>query len=468
MSPSTPTKHDEVLGSSFRDPSGFLFRREGRLYRQVNEVYRRDYDRLMASGLYETLQQAGHLVSHAEVDVDPPMPKQAFRVIEPTPVPFVSYPYEWCFGQLKAAALLTLGLQKTAMGFGMGLKDASAYNVQFWGYRPVLIDTLSFERYEPGMPWVAYRQFCQHFLAPLALMSFVDVRLGGLLRVHLDGVPLDLASRLLPARTRLKLGLLLHLHAHATSQRRYAGKAVRPGSARMSELALRGLIDSLESTVRGLRWRPEGTEWADYYDKLSYTSAALDHKRELVAQLLDRLHPAPTQVWDLGANTGLFSRVVSDRGIFTVAADLDCAAVERNFQSVTANRETNLLPLVFDLTNPSPSLGWAGRERLSLVERGPADLTIALALIHHLAIGNNVPFDRVASCFAQLGRSLIAEFVPKDDPQVQRLLATRKDIFGDYTQARFEEEFARHFSIVEKHAIRESERHLYLMRRHSP
>ncbi|MCL4823372.1 MAG: hypothetical protein KJZ57_04050, partial [Anaerolineales bacterium] len=207
----------DSLAASFRDPGGFLFSRGGILYRQVNRAGADDYTRFMESGLYEKLVKAGLLIPHAEVDEPPAEAALSFKILRPERAPFISYPYEWSFSQLKDAALATLSIQKRALKLGMSLKDASAYNIQFIHGRPMLIDTLSFEVYREGRPWDAYRQFCQHFLAPLALMSRVDVRLGQLLRVHIDGLPLDLASRLLPASTRLDFGLLTHIHIHAFS-----------------------------------------------------------------------------------------------------------------------------------------------------------------------------------------------------------------------------------------------------------
>jgi len=202
-----------VLSSSFRDPSGFLFTREGVLYRQVDRRHAEHYDLLMSSGLYEALVSEGSLVPHEEVDEAPAGPG-AHRVIRPERIPFVSYPYEWCFSQLRDAALVTLEIQRRAMSFGMSLRDATAFNVQFRAGRPIFIDTLSFERLPEGRPWIAYRQFCQHFLAPLALARYRDVRLLQLTRDHLDGVPLDLAAELLPGRARLRLPLLQIGRAH--------------------------------------------------------------------------------------------------------------------------------------------------------------------------------------------------------------------------------------------------------------
>ena len=431
------------------------------MYRQVNDRYAGDYDHLLGSGLYEHLVAAGLLIPHEEVALPAPKPELAYKVLQPDAVPFISYPYEWCFSQLKDAALTLLRIQKTCMDFDMSLKDCSAYNIQFVNGKPVLIDTLSFEKYREGSPWVAYRQFCQHFLAPLALMAYKDARLNGLLRVFIDGIPLDVASSLLPSRTHLSFTLLSHIHLHARSQKRFADRTTGVGSYRMRRSALTGVIESLSSAVNKLKWEPHKTEWAEYYEHTSYSREAFERKKQLVGELLDRIDPQ--SVWDLGANVGIFSRLASDRGIQTVSLDVDPAAVEKNYLASVRNKETCLLPLVLDLTNPSPAIGWENDERMSLAQRGPADTVIALALIHHLTISNNVPFDRVAGFFSRISRNLIAEFVPKTDPQVQRLLATREDIFTDYSETALEREFGRHFSILDSLRIGDSGRVLYLM-----
>jgi hypothetical protein len=451
------------LAASFRDPSGFLFSRDGVLYRQVNRKYDQEYVRLMESGLYEKLVKSGLLIPHAEVDGPPAVAAAAFKVIQPERVPFISYPYEWSFGQLKDAALATLAIQRRALKAGMSLKDASAYNIQFVRGKATLIDTLSFEIYKEGQPWVAYRQFCQHFLAPLALMALKDIRLNQLLRVYIDGVPLDLASQLLPWTTRFNFGLLTHIHLHAGAQKRYAyaGEEIKSRSGGMSRQAMTGLIDSLDATVRKLAWKPAGTEWGNYYDITNYSDAAFEHKKQLVREWVGQVNPA--LAWDLGANNGVFSRVVSGAGSFVVSFDIDPAAVEQNYRQAKSEKEANLLPLLLDLTNPSPSLGWANRERDSFGLRGPANMVLALAVVHHLAISNNVPLPQLADFFAETGEWLVIEFVPKSDSQVQKLLASREDIFPTYTRAGFEAAFNKRFKIHNAIDVRESERVLYLM-----
>jgi hypothetical protein len=451
------------LPASFRDPSGFLFRQDGVIYRQVNLVYKDDYNHLMDSGLYQALVDDNLLVPHHEVGIESPAPELAYKIIRPEPIPFISYPYEWCFSQLRDAALTTLKIQRKALDFRMSLRDSSAYNIQFKNGKPLFIDTLSFGNYHEGEPWVAYRQFCQHFLAPLALMSYKDIRLGQLLGLHIDGLPLDLTACLLPLRTRLRFSLLSHIHLHARSQKHFADKSVDVKQRHMSRYALLGILNSLESTVKKLKWQPGGTEWAEYYQDTNYTPQAFEHKKAIVAGFLDRIRPAT--VWDLGANVGIFSRLASDRGIPTVSFDVDPAAVEKHYLDCIARGDANILPLVIDLTNPSPGIGWEHKERMSFKERGPADAVLALALVHHLAISNNLPFSRIAGFLSDISHWLIVEFIPKTDSQVQRLLATREDIFLDYTRQAFEQEFSRYFAIDDSADIQESQRTLYLMRR---
>lgn len=452
------------IPGSFRDPSGSLFRREGVLYRRVNPIYREHYDLLISSHLYEELTQAGLLIPHQEVESALVGDAAVYKVLQPEVIPFISYPYEWSFSQLKDAALLTLQIQLRALQHGMSLKDASAYNIQFRGTTPVFIDTLSFEPYHEGQPWVAYRQFCQHFLAPLALMSTRDVRLSQLLRSNIDGIPLDLASKLLPFGTHLNFALATHIHGHARFQQRFADAGSAPvRRPQMSLFSLQALVNHLEMTIKSLRWNPGQTTWSDYYDATNYTEAAFVRKKQLVSEYLAAVNPAT--VWDLGANTGVFSRLAAAHGSYCISADFDEAAVEANYRKCVTDSECHLLPLVLDLLNPSPAIGWENTERASFIERGPADMAFALALVHHLAIANNLPFAHIARFFARICTSLIVEFVPKEDSQVKRLLASREDIFPNYTQAEFEHVFSTCFTIQASTPIAESKRMLYLLQR---
>ena len=453
------------LAASFRDPSGHLFTHNGGLYRSVNHSYQAQYDLLMSSGLYDRLTDQGLLVSHEEVDtvID------TYKTLKPEVIPYISYPYEWSFNQLKDAALTTLIVHREAVHHGMSLKDASAYNIQFLKGKPIFIDTLSFDEYEEGQPWVAYKQFCQHFLAPLALISHCDFRISQLLKSNIDGIPLDLTSKLLPRSTWLKYSLLAHIHLHAQTQRRYddVGRQDKnPRIVNMGKAQYLGLIDSLENAVHSLQWGYKKTEWGNYYDDTNYDELAMTHKIELVSEFLRDTTSGNEQVAaDYGANTGRFSRLAAREGYLTLSFDIDEVAVDKNYLQVKQNNEDKILPLILDLSNPSPGLGWMHEERNSWVDRQQVDVGIALAIIHHLAISNNIPLGSIAAFFAKCCKRLILEFVPKADSQVKRLLATRKDIFANYDEAGFESAFAKYFSILRSEKVNGSERTIYLLER---
>ncbi len=452
-----------ILPSSFRDPSGFIYKKNNRLLRQINKSYTTEYSKLIESGLYDKLIKKNLIIPHQEISIDNAYNDQAYKIIEPELINFIAYPYEFCFSQLKDAALVTIKIQKIALEYGMTLKDASAYNIQFHQGRPLLIDSLSFDIYNEGQPWIAYRQFCQHFFAPLLLMSYKDVRLGQLLRVFIDGLPLDMVSKLLPRSTYFRFSILTHIHLHAKSQKKYESSSSKKISRKVSLQAMKGLIDNLESTINKLQWKHGSTEWGDYYDDTNYSRDALGYKLKLVDDYLSELKPS--NVWDIGANTGLFSRVASKNNIPTVSFDIDPLAVEKNYLECKNKKETNILPLLLDLTNPSPPIGWENKERNSFAERSSGGTIMALALIHHLAISNNLPLNMIASFFSTICQNLIIEFVPKIDSQVQRLLSSREDIFENYDIENFENEFNKYFTIVKKDKVEQTVRTLYLMKK---
>jgi len=455
------------LPSSFRDPAGYMFEYGDKVYRHVDAIS--DYNELMSTGLYDTLCKKKWLVTHTEVRDPRQRSDTQSMTLMPEQIPYISYPYEWCFSQIRDAALLTLDVQLEAMKHGMTLKDASAFNIQFLRARPIFIDTLSFTKYEPDVPWVAYKQFCQHFLAPLALIQYCDFRLANLFRSYIDGLPIDLASQLLPTKTWLRYGLLAHIHLHAMSQKKYQDtksekRALKTAAIRKVNLA--ALINSLRSCVAKRTWKLSDTEWGSYYKDTNYTDAAMLHKESLVGQYLERrAAPSGSVLADFGSNTGRFSRIAARAGFNVLSHDIDSVAVELNYLETKASDETAILPLLLDITNPSPGLGWASAERSSFLRRQNIDMGLALALVHHLAISNNTPLEKIAELFAMCCKSLVVEFIPKSDSQVRRLLATRQDVFSNYHQQGFEQAFSDFFSIEEQTKIECSDRTLYLMNR---
>ena len=449
--------------SSFRDPSGFVFQDEnGTIFRQINESYKDNYETLIRSGLYQFLVEQKLIISHQEIRAST-QEKGAYKIIEPYPIKFISYPYEWCFTQLKDAALATLRIQKIAIQYGMSLKDASAFNIQFDAGRPVLIDTLSFEIYDPNRPWVAYKQFCEHFLAPLFLASIEDLPFNRLMSIYLDGIPIDLASSLIPFIARFYSPALLHIYLHAKSQKRFSKRNISESTQRMTKNNLLGLIDNLESGVAKLKPKFRRSQWVNYYSDCNYSPEGISHKKQMVSVYIDKV--MPKSVWDFGANNGIFSQIASQKGALTMAFDSDPCVVEENYHQCVKNSDQNLLPLVMDITNPSPALGWKSQERLSLIQRGPADMVLALALIHHLVLFCNLPFTEIASFFSEICRNLIIEFVPKSDSQVKEIFLSKPDIYVSYDEQTFHEVFSRYFVILDRVKITNSNRVLYLMQK---
>jgi hypothetical protein len=445
----------EVPGS-FRDRAGYVFIENGILKRRITAHGADDYRTCVDSGFHDEAIGAGLLVSHV-LESDGP---DGITLV-PTSVPFISYPYEWTFSQLKDAAVLTLSLQDMALEHGLALKDASAYNIQFIGSKPIFIDTPSFEKYREGQPWIAYRQFCEHFLSPLLLMAKVDPRLSRLQRTFLDGIPIEIAAKVAPRWVGPWLSMHVKMHARAKTR----GKSqAQSRTAKMSKNALLGLVRSLRQAVESLRPSTAASEWSDYSSASSYDDFAAVHKHELVNAYCDLVAPTARLVWDLGANAGEFSRIFSNRQIRTVAWDYDASAVEQNYCKAAEDNDAYLLPLVLDLTNPSPALGWAHEERMSFLQRGPADVVMALALIHHLVIGNSVPCEKVAAFFASAGKWLILEYVDNEDSRVVQLRSTRTSAHP-YDEETFRLAFAERFDVIRRDPIRDSRRVLYLMRR---
>ena len=450
--------------SSFRDPSGFIFERDGILYRQVHLSYREHYELLMSSGAYEQFTQNGSLIPHKELDTNFSGSETWFKTLQPDLLPFISYPWEWSFDMLKDAALLTLDLARQSMKFGLMLKDASVFNIQFRDAQPILIDTLSFEKYDPAKPWIAYRQFCEHFLGPLLLMYHSRQDLRNLLLAWPDGVPLSVTQALLPWKSRFSFYTNLHIHLHATMARKSSGESstvVRNFSSKK----LSQLLDSLSSLIQSLKWKGMSTTWEHYYSEANEREGYVISKETIISGWMKDLSTLHTAA-DLGANEGHFSILLAKQTVRMIATDFDHEAVNNLYRKLRTEKIRNIQPLVIDLAQPSPAAGLNNRERSSFLERAKVDLVLALALIHHLAIGKNIPFSSIASMLAGMCHFLIIEFVPKEDEKVQYMLKQKEDIYIDYSETKFIHTFETCFTILKKEIIGQSGRTLYLMRKH--
>lgn len=448
---------------SFRDRDGFVFFKEGKCYRAIRKCFAKTWDEFLASGVYAQLHDEGKLVALKECSTDLflDLKTDLHKVYEVETIPFISYPGEWSFSQLKKAALLTLYIQKKAVDKGFCLKDASVYNLQFVGNRVLFIDSLSFDPYRETEPWQAYGQFCRHFLAPLLLEAYGVPESHGFFLNHMDGVPLELCARLLPWKSKFDLLAYTHIHLHVRMEKKHAGdRELKQENFQYSKKKLLSLLEHLEMGIKDLKSTRKTSNWTDYYDSFSYSKEGFEAKQVFVKRHCETLKGR--LCLDLGANSGVFSFIAAEHFQQVLACDSDASVL----QSIRLQKKPNVLTLKVDLNNPLPAYGWHSKERQSFIERAKGnDLTLALALVHHLCIGNNLPFDLLAGFFRDLSKHLIIEFVPKEDEQVKKLLVSRKDVFSDYTQAHFEKAFLNHYEKLDEQTLPGSARVLYFFRR---
>lgn len=447
----------QPLPSSYRDNDGFVFEHDGKIVRFIHPQYEEHYQLLMSGGLYAALVKKGKLVSHEEITGLGSLNLASGRVILPQQISFISYPYEWSFNMWQDAALLTLQIAIESLQKDMILKDATPFNIQFQNGQPVFIDTLSFEKYTAGEPWIAYRQFCECFLAPLLLMNYCHPDTNKLFTTFPNGIPLDVLVSLLPKKAKWNLNTYLHIYL----QKKLSEKDSRKQNSKhyFSRQKLQILLNGLVSFVGKLRVKNIRSTWDDYYGGTILGQNYLDEKTKTVQSFLKDI--SYETVIDLGANDGYFSLLCKDKKVVALDADANC--INELYVKIKKDKY-NILPLVINLLAPSPSIGWNNKERNSITERLKADLIIALALVHHLAISNNVPLSMIADWLRPMGKYLLIEFVPKEDEKVQLLLQHREDIFSEYSLQHFKEVFNDHYTILRESTIGNSKRVLFLLK----
>lgn len=450
--------------SSYRDPSGYVFEKDGTIYRQINQSFKEHFEHFINSGCYLHLVQQGLLISHEIISENYTGSAYFYKTLKPEKIHFISYPYEWSFDMLKDAALLTLRLVKECLKFGVILKDASPYNIQWHHGKYIFIDTLSFEKYIADVPWIAYRQFCECFLSPLLLMHYSNLHLPEMQLAYPNGIPLYMASSLLPWKSRLSFYTYLHIHFHSRIGSR--NETREKNKISFSEKKLSYIIQSLEDLISSLKLKERKSTWSGYYQEMANRHDYLVQKQNIIENWLGELADIRCAA-DLGANEGEFSKLLAAKGIKTIAADFDPYCINRLYNKIKVNGIRNILPLVIDLSNPSPAIGINNKERSSFIERTDADLVLALAVIHHLSIGKNIPFSMIAEFFSRIGSFLLIEFIPKNDEKIQLMLQNKEDIFDAYTAENFLKAFEKYFNILDKVIITGTERILYLMKNHN-
>jgi hypothetical protein len=454
---------------SFRDPHSRVVELDGGILRLLSTEGLGDWTAFADSGLFARLAAEGKIVGTElvteEADVPEGLAGEAAAVLRHEVVPFVSYPYEWTFGMLKDAALLQLELLRRALDEDLILKDSSPYNVQWRGSRPTFIDVGSFERLRAGEPWVGYRQFCMLFLYPLLLQAYAGIPFRPWLRGRLAGIEPQECWSLMSFRDLFRRGVLTHVYLHARLDRRHEQRNVRRElqAAGFRKELIAANVKRLERLVSRLEWRRGGSTWSDYRAMTHYSEADAERKESFVRRAAAE---GPWQlVWDLGCNDGRYSRVAAEQARYVVAIDSDANVVESLYHALDEEGETSILPLVADLVDPSPALGWRGEERRTLAERGAPDLTLALALVHHVSIGGNVPVRDFLEWLRTLQTALVIEFPTPDDPLVQRLLERKREgTHPDYERGWFERCLHELFDVQATEELASGTRFLYFAR----
>jgi SAM-dependent methyltransferase len=456
-----PTAAHSFEPGSFRDWDSRVFYDDERVLRALSEEGLQDWLALAESKLFDEAVAEGKLVATSRADATI---AGAAAVLEHERILFVSYPYEWTFAMLRDAALLQLELLRRALDEDLMLKDSSSYNVQWRGTRPVFIDVGSFERLRPGEPWAGYRQFCMLYLNPLLLQAYKGVDFRPWLRGSLAGITPVEARKLLSFRDLFRRGVLTNVALHARLERKHAGsdrdvKTELQRAGFKKELIVAN-VRRLEKLVQNLDWNPGSTEWSGYQATTSYDASDAGRKEEFVRDVAQSRSWG--LVWDIGCNEGRHARIAAENARYVVALDGDAGVVDRLYRELTAEGNATILPLVADVTDPPPALGWHGLERQTLDARGRPELTLCLAVLHHVAIGGNVPVPEFLSWLRELGTALVIEFPARDDPQVASLLMRKKaGAHPDYDREPFERALAERFEILRTEELADGTRILY-------
>ena len=464
------------LAASFRDPDGYVFRHADRIFRALGPTFAPLLSEVEQSGLLATLVQDGLVVPSHRV-TDPPLRAelmsahpQAAELVEHQRLAPITYPYEWSLSMLADAGILTLDLQLRLLTAGLSLKDASAYNIQFRGGRPVFIDLTSIERPARLDLWKALGQFNQMFTFPLLLSREQGWDLRSYFLGSLGGRTLEQVSRGFGSLSRWRPSLLLDLTLPLLLGRRVERKQPEtstpvtspkdPGTPEAQRVNLGRLRGKLRGLAEG--YQPSGV-WADYTATCTYDASASGAKRGLIRAYLDRWHPG--QVLDLGCNTGVYSYLAAGSGARVIAIDQDHDAIEMLYRRLRQQPAT-ITPMVADLSNPSPGVGFRNAERDPLLSRVESDLVFALALLHHLLVSANLSLEAARDLLFDLSRDhVVLEFVPSDDPMFRRLLRFRAEDFSWLTLDGCRAVLQQRFTVVEEHPVPGTPRTLLFLRK---
>ena len=406
------------------------------------------------------------MIKHSEVKEEKNIPTE-YKKLLVEKIPFISYPYEWSFNQFKDALLLTLKIQKISIQYGMTLKDATPYNIQFKNNKPIFIDTLSFELIkEENYFWKPYKQFCEMFLGPICLMKHVDHSTNKLLINYINGIPLWLVNKLMPLKNKFSLTVFTHIVLHNLIKVNLSSNSSKEEKkSTLSKTKHLNIIDQLEDYVSKLKAPKTNTEWANYNEEtLNEKEEYVIDKEKTVLTFLK--HEKYNICWDVGSNDGFFSYLIAkDNTENLISFDIDWRCVDKNYLTCKEQNINNVFPIVLDLSNPSPAIGWLNLERSSTFERfGSPDLICCFAIIHHI-INSGIPFDKFIDFLSISKKDVLIEFIPISDPKCKIIFESRDEDFQYPSLEQFENTVSRSFQILGTHELEKTNRVLFHLRK---
>jgi SAM-dependent methyltransferase len=457
---------------SYKDSAARVVLQEGVFYRYIFNEYKKEYDALMQSGLYQALIAKGYLIPHSELKYEG-NDATVYKQLLPEQIHFQSYPFCWSYSQWRKAIITYLEINKIALRYGMILKDATPFNFFLKEGRAILLDTSSFEFFKEGAPWIAYKQFCSEFFSPIALMHYNGQIWSAMVKANLKGLPLNFVSKQLPLKSWFNLTCLLHIHIHA----KYANTdtSVQEENTRKSKVQegftkekLLSLVDMILAAVKN--WKQAyniDKYWQGYYKNDIESPIYLNQKEEIIKNWLKDVKPKT--VIDLGANTGRFSLLAAKEVQQVIALESDYNCVDAIEIAIDEGKVKNIVVQQMDLAETTPSFGVLEKEyssifkRLSNIHISPS-LIMALAIVHHLHISNFLSFAQIAELLAKFNsKYLIVEFVPIQDSKVQLLIKNKQKDFSSYTQENFRTALLEYFKLMEIKKIEGSDRELLLL-----
>ena len=450
---------------SFRDPAGQVFYHSNKVYRIVKQTGKKRIDFLNSKDLINKSSKNNFLIESRLLngqEIKDLGFKNEEIIFEHKKIPYVSYPYEWSFSQLKAAALHHLDFNLFLLDQGATLIDASAYNIQFIGSKPIFIDLLSIKEYIEGEYWYGHKQFCENFLNPLILTSKKGVQFNNWFKGNLEGIPTSDLNNLLNFLDKFSYNIFVHVYLLNKFENKYKdqNKEVKINLKRkFPKNNFISMLKQLRSFIKNLKPKKIKTVWENYSVANTYEKSEENEKVKIVKKFINE--NKFNKIIDLGCNDGFYSKIaVNENTNFVVGFDYDPISIDRAFNDLKKN-QTNFLPLIFDATNPSSNIGWNESERKSFNKRVDFDALLALAFEHHLVIAKNIPLLDAINWLISLAPKGLIEFVPKNDETIQKMIKFKGDIFPDYNENNFKNCIEKKAKILSITQITSSGRKIY-------